>query len=57
MKPDSFGYSWWYKAVRIARDEPEISTPLHPEVRARRRLDEVVRAVQRAFLEARKDDA
>ena len=56
MKPDAFGYSWWYKAVRIARDEPEISTPLHPDVKGQRRLDAVLKAVNRAFREARKED-
>ena len=67
MKPDSFGYSWWYKAVHVPVANPlDVTTPLHPEVTAareevvRRRRDQIsadiIRAVQRAFESIGKDN-
>jgi hypothetical protein len=61
VKPDTFGYHWWYKSIHVpnAGVDSDSLTPLHPgvvkareEVVERRRNQisaEIIRAVQRAF--------
>ena len=61
MKPDAFGYHWWYKTVTPVNRalDSDVLTPLHPDVEqareeaCRRRQDQItasiIRAVQRAF--------
>lgn len=31
MKPDAFGYSWWYKTLIKPLTDPLIETPVHPD--------------------------
>jgi hypothetical protein len=49
VKPDAFGYGWWYKALRsmCQRDEPVVETPLHPDVKGFRRDREYSKSIER----------